>query len=161
MIRLAALIATLLFMSDAMAAVPPTGSSVVEPALQQCILAATTQNSDSEASPLITDCISVGSNACQNESNGSSNAKIISCDGQELAFWDALMSFEFGSLQKSLNRDALASLKAAQKLWAPWRQARCDFVRKSGKDTAQIGVDVSYCLMETTALRAIDLMVAL
>ncbi len=156
MIRVLALAALLLLPAPAIAA----PSDVVEPALQQCILSATTRSED-DSGPIITDCISVGSNACQNEPGGSSNAGIVRCDGIEEAFWTALMTFEYGELVKKLKPDALASLKAAQKAWTPWRLARCDFVKKSQPDATLVAVDVSYCKMETTAQRAIDLMAAL
>lgn len=142
-------------------AAPPTfDSDVIEPTLEQCIVAATTQGS-SEGGPIITDCVSLGSHACQAQQTSPSSSVILKCDAQELMFWEALIKFEMVQLQTSLKPPGQAALKASEKAWIAWKDARCDLVRKSGKNAALTAVDVSFCLMETTALRAIDLMAAL
>ncbi len=165
MIRILAIVSLVAIATSAGAAAPtpPSTSPAVEPALQQCIEASLTPESPGEqAAPNITDCISVGSNACQNDSGGgSSNAAVVKCDGEEQAFWDSLTAFEYGELQTTLKGDALAALKRAQKTWAPWRDARCDLVKQSEAHVANVDIDVSYCQMDTSAQRAIDLMQAL
>jgi uncharacterized protein YecT (DUF1311 family) len=159
MIRLAALICALLLATPALAA-PKLQSSIIEPTLEQCITAAATRGQN-ESGPVLTDCISVGSNACQNADSNPSSSVILRCDGEELMFWQALIVFETDQLHKSLKPQGLAAFKASERAWTAWKDARCDFVRKSEPAARTVGVDVSYCLMETTALRAIDLMVAL
>lgn len=159
MIRAAVVLCALLLATPALA-LPKFQSSVIEPTLEQCIVAAMTRD-DNENGPVLTDCISTGSNACQNEDANPSSSVIIRCDGEELMFWQALIAFETEQLHKSLKPKGLASLRASEKAWIVWKEARCDFVRKSEADSNTVGVDVSYCVMETTALRAIDLMVAL
>lgn len=160
MIRLLSLIALSSLLATPASAAPKFQSSVIEPTLEQCITAAATRGQN-ESGPVLTDCISAGSNACQNEDSNPSSSVIIRCDGEELMFWQALIAFETDQLHKSLKPQGLASLRASEKAWNAWKDARCDFVRKSEPDAKTVGVDISYCLMETTALRAIDLMVAL
>ena len=161
MIRTFSLLAGVILASPVAAAAPAMTSAVVVPALEQCILAATARTGGDGSGPLITDCISVGSAACQNEGGTPSNALVIRCDVDELIFWNALLAFETAQLQKSVQRAGLADLRALQKVWLVWKSARCDLVRKSEQDAARTDVDVSFCVMETTALRAIDLMAAL
>jgi uncharacterized protein YecT (DUF1311 family) len=160
MIRLIAMLPALLFAQQACAA-PVVGSGAAPPALIQCISAAMSTGPGDESGPLITDCVSVGSNACRNTQSDTSDTAIVRCDGEELSFWDALLTFELSTLQKSLKPEGLRSLRSSQKVWIPWRAARCDFVKTSEQGTKQVTVDVSFCMMETTALRAIDLMYAL
>ena len=160
MIRFISLVAMLSLFATPVFALPKFQSSVLEPTLEQCITAAATRG-DNESGPVLTDCISAGSNACQNEDSNPSSSVIIRCDGEELMFWQALIIFETDELHKSLKPQGLAALKQSERVWDAWKNARCEFVRKSEPDAKTVGVDVSYCLMETTALRAIDLMVAL
>ena len=159
MIRAIVLAAALLFASQAPAKDTIT-SAALEPALQQCI-EAVNSGQDGDSSPQITDCISVGSNACQNEPGGSSTQGIAGCNRQEQMFWDSMVSFIYAELKQSLKGDALSSLKSSQKAWTPWREQRCKFVYSTTKDGSISQVYLTYCLMETTALRAIDLMDAL
>jgi len=159
MIRFAAFVCALLLATPALA-VPKLESSVIEPTLEQCLTAAATRG-DNQSGPVLTDCISAGSNACQNEDTSPSSSVIIRCDGEELMFWQSLIAFETDQLHKSLKPQGLLALRASEKAWTAWKDARCDFVRKSETDAKTMGVDVSYCLMETTALRAIDLLIAL
>jgi uncharacterized protein YecT (DUF1311 family) len=160
MIRLLALLPALLMAQGAWAA-PAPGSGAAPPALIQCISGAMSTSPDDESAPLITDCVSVGSNACRNTQSDTSDAATMRCDAEEQSFWQSLLDFEFSSLQKSLKPEGLKSLRASQKTWLPWRTARCDFVKSSEQGSKQMMVDVSFCMMETTALRAIDLMYAL
>lgn len=166
MIRIIAVASMLAFITPAMAAAPssnPPTSTALEPALEQCIRAALAPATPGEeAGPNITDCISVGSVACQNDAGGgTSNPIVVRCDGEEQAFWDSLIDFEYGELQTALKGDALATLKRNQKAWTPWRSARCDLVKQSEAKVASVDIDVSYCQMDTSAQRAIDLMQAL
>lgn len=160
MIRLLTLLCALLITQQAQAA-SPLSNSAAPSALIQCISAAMNTSPDDQSGPVITDCVSVGSNACRNSQSDTSNAATVRCDGEEEAFWDALLTFEVSTLQKSLKPDGLKSLRDSQKAWVPWRNARCDFVKSSERGTKQVDIDVSFCMMETTALRAIDLMYAL
>jgi uncharacterized protein YecT (DUF1311 family) len=160
MIRFVSFFAILALLATPALAAPRFQSSLIEPTLEQCITAAATRGNN-ESGPVLTDCISAGSNACQNEDSNPSSSVIIRCDGEELTFWQALIAFETDQLHKSLKPQGLAALRASEKAWTAWKDARCDLVRKSEPDAKTMGVDVSYCLMETTALRAIDLMVAL
>ena len=163
LLAVAVLLASTLAAAAAAPAAAPPQSPSVEPALEQCIQAALTPAGPGEESgPNITDCISVGSTACQNDAGGSaSNPIVVRCDGQEQAFWDSLIDFEYGELQTALKGDALAALKRSQKAWSPWRDARCGLVRQSEGKIATADIDVSYCQMDTSAQRAIDLMQAL
>ena len=160
MIRLIALLSALLFAQQGFGA-PLAASGAAAPALIQCISAAMSTSPNDESGPLITDCVSVGSNACRNTQSDTSDAAILGCDGEEELFWQALLDFEFSTLQKSLKPQALKSLRSSQKAWVPWRAARCDFVKSSEQGSKQVTVDISFWMMETTALRAIDLMYAL
>jgi uncharacterized protein YecT (DUF1311 family) len=160
MIRSLALLSALLFAQQGQAA-PIAGSGAAAPALIQCLSAALTANPEDESGPVITDCVSTGSNACRNTQTDPSNVAIVRCDREEQAFWEALLTYEVSSLQKSLKPEGVASLRRSQKVWLAWRAARCDFIQTTEKGTKQADVDVSFCQMESTALRAIDLMYAL
>lgn len=160
MIRSLALLSALLFAQQGQAA-PIATSGAAPPALIQCLSAALTANPDDKSGPVITDCVSTGSNACRNTQTNPSNTAIVGCDREEQAFWEALLTYEVTTLQKSLKPDGVGSLRRSQKVWLTWRAARCDFIQATEKGTKQVDVDVSFCLMESTALRAIDLMYAL
>jgi uncharacterized protein YecT (DUF1311 family) len=160
MIRLLALAATVAFGIHASTDVPVKSATLV-PALQQCIEgveASAKAGGDDSDVPNMADCISVGTNACQNESGASTPQGIVVCDREEQAFWEALLSFSYDSLRTSLPASAFRSLEAAQKAWLPWRAARCKFVFDSSGSAADSPDYLSFCLMETTGERAIDLL---
>lgn len=159
MIRTIVLTAVVLFATQTYAE-DATKSPGLEPALQQCI-EAVNSSQDQDNAPQMSDCISVGSNACQNEPGGSSTQGISGCNRQEQAFWDSMVTFIYGELTRSLKGDALTTLKSSQKAWTPWRDTRCKLVYATTKNGSMSQVYLTYCLMETTALRAIDLMDAL
>lgn len=125
-------------------------------ALQMCMEAVDGSVNDPEPADAH-QCIAVGTNACQDLPGGSSTQGIAQCNRFEEAFWDDLLNYSYDTLKEQLEPDVFASLKAAQKAWLPWRKAKCEFVYQNSKQGSISVVFQSYCMMETTADRAIEL----
>ncbi|MEP7240133.1 MAG: hypothetical protein ABI697_04535 [Devosia sp.] len=140
-------------------------ASIAEPALQQCIEGIIAQRGSGEDSgsstALLTDCIGVGTNACQNDVGDVSAKVLVACDENERAFWAMLAGYALGELRTSLRGAGLAGLEHEEAAWPPWLKARCDFVRLSIADPEQSQLESSWCVMETTGEHAIDLVLAL
>lgn len=135
--------------------------AAVDPALQQCIEAVNDTRLSDDGSgdlPSLSECIGAGTNACQEEPGGASTQGMSACNEAEQAFWDDLLNYAYTSLRDSLEPEIFSALQAAQQAWIPWRDARCNFVYENAKDGTISQVLTSFCLAETTAQRAIDLM---
>lgn len=162
MIRLV-LVTTLLMLTGAIDAQAQDDDlrASVDPPLQQCIEAVNDMRQSDDGSgdlPRLAECIGVGTNACQEEPGGASTQGMSACNAAEQAFWDDLLNYAYGSLRDSLAPEVFDALQAAQQAWIPWRDARCNFVYETSKEGSISQVFFSYCLAETTAQRAIDLM---
>jgi uncharacterized protein YecT (DUF1311 family) len=159
MIRLIALIALLGLVAPARADDVP--SPELTEALQQCIEAVNDSRASDDGSgdvPGYTECIGVGTNACQSVPGGDSTIGMVDCNTKEQTFWDDMLNNAYGELEARLDADAFAALKQAQEAWIPWRDAKCEAVLAIFSEGSIRGVIYSSCLMETTAQRAVDLM---
>lgn len=160
--RLLLAAALLLGTAPAFAQDAPT-SPALTLALQDCIEAvhggaAPDADDRSDETPALDACIGVGTNACQDETGGSSTQGIAACNSEEQRFWDDLLNQMYGQLADVLEPNVYAALRKAQKAWIPWRDARCAFVDANAGAATIRSVVFTYCLLDTTAQRAIELM---
>jgi uncharacterized protein YecT (DUF1311 family) len=140
------------------AAQEPAYTNDDEMALQQCFEAVNDTNStDNTDTVSLHDCIGAASGICQEVPGGDSTQGIAQCNQREQAWWDMMLNGYYADLQGTLEPKVLDSLKLAQRAWIKYRDAKCQFAYDLWAD-GTISVDVlSYCLMETTATRAIEL----
>ena len=111
------------------------------------------------------DCIGVAADACMIETpGGSSTVAMGGCLSRELEVWDGMLNAAYGDLMAlyaANDAEARAggwnapeqvpALKAMQRAWITYRDARCDFERaKWGGGTGQ-GPATAQCLMQLTA----------
>ena len=111
------------------------------------------------------DCIGVAADACMIATpGGSSTVAMAGCLSRELEIWDGMLNAAYGDLMalyQANDSEAQAggwnapeqapALKAMQRAWITYRDARCDFERaKWGGGTGQ-GPATAQCLMQLTA----------
>ncbi len=130
-----------------------------EIAMQGCIEAVNDINSSSDGAETasFTQCIGTASNLCQEQPDGASTLGIVACNQREQAWWDQWLNDTYNQLKDTLAADVFASLKAAQRAWLPYRDAKCAFVYEIWKDGTIRNVLASSCLLDETAHRATDL----
>lgn len=129
-----------------------------ETALQQCVEAVndtnTAENTDTAS---LHDCIGAATNLCQAIPGGDSTQGMADCNRREQAWWDMTLNGYYGDLKGTLEPDVQESLKLAQRAWITYRDAKCKFTYDLWADGTISVVFYSYCMMETTATRAIEL----
>jgi uncharacterized protein YecT (DUF1311 family) len=129
-----------------------------ETALQQCVEAVNDTNSAENTDTAgQLDCIGAATGLCQSVPGGNSTQGMAECNRREQAWWDMTLNAHYGELQGTLEPDLLESLKLAQRAWIKYRDAKCQFAYDLWAEGTISLVVNSYCMMETTATRAIEL----
>jgi uncharacterized protein YecT (DUF1311 family) len=129
-----------------------------EMALQQCVEAVNDTNSMENTDTVsLHDCIGAATGICQEVPGGDSTQGMAQCNRREQAWWDMMLNSYYADLQGKLEPKVLDSLKLAQRAWIKYRDAKCQFAYDLWADGTISSVVLSYCLMETTATRAIEL----
>jgi len=111
------------------------------------------------------DCIGAAAAACMADTpGGSSTAAMSGCLDSEYRYWDGALNDAYGALMAQYEaNDAEAkaggwnapeqvpALKAMQRAWITYRDARCDFERAKWGGGTGGGPATVQCLMQTTA----------
>ena len=140
------------------AAVEPAYTSDDEMTLQQCFEAVNDTNSAENTDTVsLHDCIGAASGICQGIPGGDSTQGMVACNQREEAWWDAQLNTYYDQLQSNLEPDVAESLKLAQRAWLKYRDAKCTFVDQLWRDGTIHSVMASYCTMDATATRALEL----
>ena len=134
-----------------------------EMALQQCFESVNDINNSAEPTDTVSlhDCIGAASGLCQAVPGGDSTAGMVDCNRREQAWWDMQLNSYYEELQTSLEPAVFDSLKAAQRAWIPYRDAKCAFVDRLWAGGTIHSVMASSCMLDATATRAIELSTAL
>lgn len=129
-----------------------------ETALQQCFEAVndtnSTENTDTAS---LHDCIGAATGLCQAVPGGDSTQGMAECNRREQAWWDMTLNGYYADLQGTLEPKVLDSLKLAQRAWIKYRDAKCQFEYDLWAEGTTSVVVNSYCMLETTATRTIEL----
>ena len=115
-------------------------------------------------------CIGKASAQCMKTPDGSTTVGMVSCMGQELDQWDAMLNASYAALLETTARNdgelaklgsaAKASepiLRDAQRKWVAWRDAECSFVASKWQGGSGAGPAATSCAMTLTAERALAL----
>lgn len=105
-----------------------------------------------------TSCIGVVSNPCLEDPSIASNAAMVGCLSREHTVWDDVLNLAYQDLRGSLDSGVANALRAAQRAWIPWRDAKCGIWYEVHQGGTIGGLFAQDCITETTARRAIDLL---
>ncbi len=110
-------------------------------------------------------CVGASANACMTDTpGGETTVGMGGCLDRELQYWDGALNAAYGALMdvyKASDAEAQAggwqtpaqvpALKAMQRAWITYRDARCDFERAKWGGGTGGGPATLQCLMEVTA----------
>lgn len=115
-------------------------------------------------------CIGKASGRCMETPDGSTTVGMVSCMGQELDQWDAMLNASYAALiaQSEKSDRELAELgsaadpsepvlRDAQRKWLAWRDAECRFAALQFQGGTGGGPAANGCAMRLTAERALAL----
>ena len=142
----------------AMSQEAPSFTPEDEATMQQCFEAV---RDIADGSSTQADCIGTATNICQGSPEGSSTPGIADCNRRETSWWDAQLNFYYEELQAKLAPDVFQSLRDAQRTWLAYRDAKCKFVYELWRDGTIRSAMQSFCILEETAHRSIELGAAL
>lgn len=92
-------------------------------------------------------------NKCIDTSGGGDMA-MVECITEEHARWDKMLNDDYRKLMGSLDADAKAALKDAQKAWLAFREKECQFAYVSNGGGTLSRMAANDCMMQMTAERA-------
>ena len=101
-------------------------------------------------------CVGIIKGPCDDAITAGGEAAHATCSDNETAAWDVLLNRRWAELAASMDKDKFAALKAVQKLWLPYRDAKCAFLAKD--DDSMMGyMAAADCRMDETARRTLEL----
>lgn len=117
------------------------------------------------------DCIGASANACMESGPlGGTTVGMGFCLDRELTYWDGRLNAAYRTLMAAeraqdaemarigANAPSLAeALRAMQRAWIPFRDARCDYARAQWGGGTGGGPATLGCLLQMTAEQALDL----
>lgn len=146
------LMAVVLFLAPpALAQEDERPSKAEQRAIKACDLEARAKERAPEA------CIGKVSTPCQERPGMSSTVGTRKCFDREGAIWDALLNERYKRLQAKLSAEGGAKLRDVQKLWAKWRDAKCQMAYVFYEGGSMAGPLSRECAMSETGRRAIEL----
>lgn len=102
-------------------------------------------------------CIGAVSTTCTEIPANQSTHGMSACYAKEKVIWDELLNDWYKSARENMSGEVKTLLRDAQRQWIKWRDAKCDFAYGQFLG-GTLGIPVSsYCVMETTATRALEL----
>jgi uncharacterized protein YecT (DUF1311 family) len=107
------------------------------------------------------ECIGFVEDACAESEEGQTTAGMIACIAREHAFWDALLNQSYQRLREAETETRATELRALQRQWLAWREARCAWEAGAYEGGTFANVVANECFLTETARRAIDLSDAL
>ena len=99
-------------------------------------------------------CIGTAANLCMIDTQGGSSTPVMgACLNSELDWWDSRLNTVYGKLMTQYaDQPGLAErLRAMQRNWIPYRDARCDFEFAQWDGGTGQGPALAACLMTATA----------
>lgn len=102
-------------------------------------------------------CIGQISKACMEQPGGYSTLGMKVCTDRETDAWDRLLNRNYQLLRKKFPEAAAEKLKEIQRAWIEWKGTKCELGYVLFEGGTLAGVVAGSCVMETTAIRAIEL----
>ena len=103
-------------------------------------------------------CIGRVSGPCQETPDGSSTVGMMTCFDRENAAWDTLLNRAYREAMTSFDDAGKADLKGVQQTWLKFRAQACAWPGRVYPGGTIGGPLSGQCIMDQTALRALDLM---
>ncbi|MCH9808152.1 MAG: DUF1311 domain-containing protein [Alphaproteobacteria bacterium] len=104
-----------------------------------------------------TRCIGVAARACEEQPDMGSTAGMRDCYVRENAVWDELLNGSYKQLLDNLSKKSGNKVRDMQRTWIKWRKQKCEMPYLLYEGGSMAGPMASWCVMETTAMRALDL----
>ncbi|WP_026608473.1 lysozyme inhibitor LprI family protein [Methylocapsa acidiphila] len=104
-------------------------------------------------------CIGKVAEPCRQTPAGASTAGMVDCDAREITIWDELLNKSYYDARNLAKSDEIrAYLTDAQLAWIEFRDLACAWPRKLFPNGTIQGPLAGDCILQQTALRAIDLL---
>ncbi len=114
----------------------------------------TKQAKVSEAKPA--SCIGLIKGPCDDKISAGGEAAHATCSDNETAAWDVLLNRRWSELSATMEKEKFDALKAVQKLWLSYRDAKCAYLAKD--DESMMGyMAAADCRMDETSRRVLEL----
>jgi uncharacterized protein YecT (DUF1311 family) len=108
------------------------------------------------ANPKPVACVGLIKGPCDDTINAGGEAAHATCSDNETAAWDVLLNRSWATLAANMEPEKFTALKAVQKLWLSYRDAKCAYLAKD--DESMMGyMAAADCRMDETARRALEL----
>lgn len=104
-----------------------------------------------------TRCIGEAARACEEQPDMGSTAGMRDCFLRENAVWDEKLNASFQQLLGNLSKKHGGKLRTMQRTWIKWRTEKCEMPYLLYEGGSIAGPLAAECIMETTALRAVEL----
>lgn len=106
-------------------------------------------------------CIGRVAKVCMKRDGGDTTAGMKQCLARENRAWDRMLNRDYHRLRAKLSDEGAKSLQSIQRAWIAWRDQKCEFGYVVYEGGTLAGVVAGNCVMNTTAIRAIELHEAL
>ena len=101
-------------------------------------------------------CIGLIKSKCDGQISAGGEAAHATCSDNETAAWDVLLNKKWAELSANMEEKRFAALKAVQKLWLSYRDAKCAFLETD--ETSMMGyMNAADCRMDETSRRVLEL----
>jgi uncharacterized protein YecT (DUF1311 family) len=102
-------------------------------------------------------CVGKVAQSCMAQPGGGSTFGMRICLNREIKIWDDRLNRSYQTFRASLDGKVRNALVEVQKGWIEWRDKKCDFPYTMHEGGTIAGVAAADCVLETTAMRAIEL----
>lgn len=103
------------------------------------------------------DCLGTAAEACLNSDQNQSSQNMADCIQPELLWWDNLLNTHLNTLRTRLKPAQQEQLQQVQRQWVRYRDSKCQFDYDFFEGGPMQVPASAWCLMDTTAIRAIEL----
>ena len=146
---------------SAVAAMILDSSAVADPLLTKAQIAkaaakieACLDKQRNESNP--SSCMGLVKGPCDDAITAGGEAAHATCSDTETAAWDVLLNKRWTELSSSMTPEKFTALKAVQKLWLAYRDAKCAFLATD--DPSMMGyMNAAECRLEETSGRVLEL----
>ena len=101
-------------------------------------------------------CVGIISGPCDDAITAGGEAAHATCADNETAAWDLLLNQRWAEFAQSMDKDKFDQLKAVQKMWLAYRDAKCAYLEKD--DETMMGyMNAAFCRLDEVSRRTLEL----
>jgi uncharacterized protein YecT (DUF1311 family) len=101
-------------------------------------------------------CVGIIQTPCDDNVSAGGEAAHATCADNETAAWDLLLNQRWAELAQSMDKEKFDQLKAVQKMWLAYRDAKCAYLAKD--DETMMGyMNAAFCRLDETSRRTLEL----